>query len=236
MSPLVAPPPTPLSAEERLRSAWERRHESDDIIRFSTAFGWIVLTGGLYSLYVLYQLVRRSREHNRRRLELLEAASDFTWEQARARGLTSELRPQFQRVADRTRNLRALTSEFRDPGLWVGLAFATAGIAQIVAWVHIDRDLVRHDEAERAIERDLAAIYARLGRPISTPDPPHSKGKHRVGGRIIATVASLGIYTIWWMRDVMNDGNAHLRRNWRFDDELARATRDLMYTTILIGA
>jgi hypothetical protein len=213
---------------ERLRIAWQQRNESDYIFRFWSAFVWCVLTGGIYGLYVLYQLVRRSRDHNRRRLELLDAAAAFTWEQAQARGVAEELRPEFQRVSDRMRVLGALTTAFRDPALWVLLTLVTAGIAQYAAWILLDGDLVRHEEAERAIEADLAAIYARLGRPITVLDPSPPKRRHNVAGRIIATFASLGFYAIWWMRDVMNDGNAHCEQNWRFEDGLARASRSLL--------
>jgi hypothetical protein len=216
-------------AADRLRTAYQQRHESDYVFRFGTAFAWCVLTGGVYSLYVLYQLVRRSRDHNRRRLELLEAAAAFTWEQAQARGLTDELRPEFERVSQQMRVLGSLTNAFRDPALWVVLTLVTGGIAQYVAWTLLDGDLVRHEEAERTIESDLGAIYARLGRPIADLDP-RQKGRHNVVGRIIATIASLGLYAIWWMRDVMNDGNAHFEQNWRFEDDLARASRSLLAT------
>jgi hypothetical protein len=215
---------------ERLRTAYQQRHESDYVFRFWTAFGWCLLTGGLYAFYVLYQLVRRSRDHNRRRLELLEAAAAFAWEQAQTRGLTDELRPEFQRVSEHTRVLGGLTNTFRDPALWVVLMLVTGGIAQYVAWILLDGDLVRHEQAEHAIESDLAAIYARLGRPITALDPSPSKGRHNVVGRIIATIASLGFYAIWWMRDVMIDGNAHFEQNWRFEDDLARASRWLLAT------
>jgi hypothetical protein len=217
-------------AAERLRTAYQQRHESDYIFRFGTAFAWCVLTGGVYSLYVLYQLVRRSRDHNRRRLELLEAAAAFSWEQAQARGLTDDLRPEFERVAQQMRVLGGLTNAFREPALWVVLTLVTGSIAQYVAWILLDRDLVRHEEAEREIESDLGAIYARLGRPITDVDLSPPKGRHNVVGRIIATIASLGFYAIWWMRDVMNDGNAHFEQNWRFEDDLARASRSLLAT------
>jgi len=226
--PPVATPPSGEGPSERLRIAWQQRHESDYIFRFWTALGWCLLTGGVYVLYIQYQLVRRSRDHNRRRLEELDAAAEFAWDQAQARGLTEELRPNFQRASDRRRVLGELTTAFRDPVLWVALAVVSGGLAQYVAWILLDGDLVRHAEAEREIECDLAEIYARLGRPITVLDPSPRKQSHNVAGRIIATLASAGFYAIWWMRDVMIDGNAHFESNWRFEDDLARASQALM--------
>ena len=230
---MTQPPLTPsrsgqTSASERLRVAWQRRNESDYIFHFATAFGWLVLTFGAYGLYILYQLMRRSRDHNRRRVELLDAAAAFGWEQAQTRGLADDLRPYFQHIADRMRVLNDLANEFRDPALWTVLSLVSSGIAQYLAWIFIDADLVRHDEAERAIEADLAAIYTRLGRLIAAPDPTPMKGRHNAVGRVAATIASFGFYSIWWMRDLMNEGNDHFEQNWRFEDDLARASQALI--------
>ena len=216
------------SASERLRIAWQRRNESDYIIHFPTALGWIVLTFGVYGLYVLYQLMRRSVEHNRRRVELLDAATTFAWERAQQHGLADELRGDFQRISERMRVLNELRAEFRDPALWTVLTLVSGGIAQYVAWILIDADLVRHDEAERAIEADLAAIFTRFGRLITAPEAAPLKGRHHAVGRVVATFVSLGFYSIWWMRDLMNEGNEHFEANWRFEDDLARASQALM--------
>jgi hypothetical protein len=223
-APQVAPP----TASERLRVAWQRRHESDYIFSFATALGWLLLTCGFYGYYIFYQLVRRSRDHNQRRWELLDAATSFAWEQAQAQGRTEELRPHFQQISERMRGLSELAAEFRDPALWVVLMLVSGGIAQYVGWVLLDVDLVKHEAAERAIESELAAIYARLGRPIAAPDPTPLKGRHNTVGRIVATLASLGFYSLWWMRDLMIEGNAHFERNWQFEDELARASQSFM--------
>jgi hypothetical protein len=80
------PQPGPPAASERLRVAWQRRHESDYIFSFATALGWSLLTCGIYSYYIFFQLMRRSRDHNHRRWELLDAATSFAWEQAQAQG------------------------------------------------------------------------------------------------------------------------------------------------------
>jgi hypothetical protein len=216
------------SASEQLRVAWQRRHESDYIFDFATAFGWILLTCGVYMYYVFYQLMRRSREHNRRRWELLDAATSFAWEQAQARGEAENLRPHFELVSERMRVLSELSTEFRDPALWVVLMAVSASIAQYVGWVLLDGDLVRHEAAERVIEAELATIYARLGCSITAVDPAAVKGGHNVAGRVVATVASCGIYGYWWLHDLMVEGNAHFQSNWRFEDELARASQSLL--------
>ena len=175
-------PPPPMPAADRVRSAWQQRYESDYIFSFWTAFGWTLLTCGIYGFYVLYQQMRRSRDHNRRRVELLDAAMTFAWEQAHEQGKTEQVRPAFERMAPQMAVLRQQTTEFRDPALWVVIDIVTGGIARFVAYVFLDMDLVTHDHAEGAIEAELSQVYAELGTPLTPPDPGRLKGRHNYVG------------------------------------------------------
>src|SRR6185437_3249101 len=132
--PLAMPGPPVPSAAERVRLAAQRRGESDYIFSYWSALGWTILTFGIYGFYVFYQLVRRMRDHNARRLELLDAATAVAWERAGARGLQQELTPSFQRAEAQLATLRQMTFDFRDPVIWVLLAII-AGVAEIVAFV-----------------------------------------------------------------------------------------------------
>ena len=78
------PPPGPpalpaLPPADRVFAAREGRDSTDYIFSFWSALGWTVLTFGIYGFYVFYQLVRRMRDHNARRLEMLDAALAFGW-------------------------------------------------------------------------------------------------------------------------------------------------------------
>jgi len=231
--PPPAPPPgfgaTPgnLAAGDnvaRVRNAYTRRHESDYILEFWSALGWTILTCGIYGFYVLYQLVRRSRDHNARRLEELDAATAVAWAEAERRGLTEELKPQFDSVAGNLAVLRAMTSDFREPLVWVLLSIVT-GIATYIAFILLDGDRVKHDYHEGAVENDLATIYTRLGAPLTGPDPSRLQGKHNYVGRIIATLVTCGVYGLWWYYNMMDDLNRHFRANWAWEDELANAVQ-----------
>jgi hypothetical protein len=106
---------------KRVRLAVQQRGASDYIFGYWSALGRTVLTFGIYGFYVFYQLVRRMRDHNARRLELLDAATTVAWEQAGRQGLQQELAPSFQRAAAHLAVLRQMTADFR---LW-----STAGSA-----------------------------------------------------------------------------------------------------------
>ncbi len=207
-----------------MRIAYQRRYETDYLFDFWTALGWTVLTCGVFGYYVIYQLVRRMRDHNRRRLDLLEAGIAFAWEQAQRRpAVADELRPTFESMAFNLGVLRQMSSDFRDPAIWTLLTLVSSGIATVVAFVLLDGDLVRHTAAERAVQADLARVYTRLGHDLGPVGDTQAKGRHNYGGRIAATIFSLGIYLLWWYRDVMNEPNRHFAEDWAWEDRLGAA-------------
>jgi hypothetical protein len=217
------PGPPAVSAADRVRWAAQRRGESDYIFSFWTALGWTVLTLGIYGFYVLYQLVRRMRDHNARRLELLDAATTAAWEQAGRQGLQQELTPSFQRAAGHLAVMRQMTSEFREPIIWTALAVVAHGIVQIVAFVLLDQDLIRHEQAESGAGQELSLIYGRLGQHLTAPDPGQAKRPDNYVGRIVAAIFTLGIYMFWWYYNQMDEPNKHFASNWAHEQELVTA-------------
>jgi hypothetical protein len=238
--PPPAPPPSPswgtaplgLRPEEHVRLAYRRRHESDYIFTGPGLNCFLtVVTCGIFGFYLLYKLMERMREHNRRRLQLLDGATTFAWERAVAAGLDEELRPGFERIAGHLEPLRAMSRDFRDPAAWVGIAvaasvFANAGfVVYFIAFYLLDDDLFKHDSNEGAIEAELAVIYARLGHRLPEPDPNRVLGKQNYAGRIVATIFTCGIYGLWWLYDMQVGPNRHFPVNWAWEDALANAVQ-----------
>ncbi len=220
--PPTVPGPPPLPPSERVRLAAQRRGETDYIFSYWSALGWTVLTFGIYGLYVFYQLVRRMRDHNARRLELLDAATAAAWEQAGRQGLQRELAPSFQRASAQLGVLRQMTYDFREPVIWVLLA-VVAGVAEIIAFVLLDQDLIKHEQAEAAVEYELSVIYGVLGHPLPAPQQGRVKGPDNYVGRIVAAIVTFGIYMFWWFYNQMQEPNKHFAVNWTQEDELVKA-------------
>ena len=210
-----------LPSPERVRIAYQQRNDSDYIAKFWTAFGWTLLTLGVYGFYIFYQLMRRDRDHNRRRLELIEGATAHAWEAAGRDGLQDELRPNFERLSAHTEVMRKMTNDFRDPVIWLVLTIVT-GLAELIAFIFMDQDLVKHGAAEAAAQAELSEIYTRLGQQLPA-GPVVPKGQHNYVGRIVATVFSFGFYLLWWWADIMREGNDHFEANWAWEDQLANA-------------
>jgi hypothetical protein len=214
---------------DRVLAARYGRDSTDYIFNFWTALGWTVLTLGIYGYYVFYQLVRRVRDHNARRLEMLDAALSFGWEEAGRRGLQAELTPSFERASAHMAVLRKMTSDFRDPVIWTLLSLVAGGIVHIIAFILLDQDLVQHDRAEVGVEYEVALIYGRFGCQVLPPDISRVKGHHNYVGRIIAAVVSFGLYFLWWYHDMMQEPNLHFRTNWPEEDALVAAIQSLQH-------
>ena len=226
--PVVVPGPQqmsfpPSASAERVRLAARRRDETDYIFNYWTALGWTILTFGIYGFYVFYQLIRRMRDHNARRLELLDAATTAAWEQAGRRGLQQELTPSFQRAAGHLAVLRQMTSDFRDPVIWLLLAIVARGITEIVGFVLLDMDLVKHSQAEAGAGYELSVIYGRLGQQVPFPDQGQLKQPDNYVGRVLAAIFTFGIYMFWWYYNQMEEPNKHFISNWAQEDYLVHA-------------
>jgi hypothetical protein len=231
---------------QRLRMAYQRRYETDYIAQFWSAFGWGILTLGIFWFYMLFELVRRLKDHHARRLEMLDAANAYAWEVAGQRSLQDDLRPHFERAAAGLENLRLIGTKLKDPVVWlailIGTFFATIaflrlpylgainvlGIAVLfVVYCGLDRDLINHDTAEGDVEAELATIFSWLGQPLPQPDPARINGKHNYVARIIVSIVTLGIYTFWWTYNLMNEPNRHFEINWAWEDTLAHDAQAL---------
>ena len=220
--PPQMPTPPPVPAAERVRLAARRRNETDYIFHYWAALGWTILTFGIYGLYIFYQLIRRMRDHNARRLELLDAATAVAWEQAGRQGLQQELAPSFERAAGHLAVLRQMTGDFRDPVIWLLLAIVV-GIVQIVGFVLLDQDLVKHGQAEAGAGHELSVIYGRLGQHLPAADRGQVKRPDNYVGRILAVVFTFGLYMFWWLYNQMQEPNKHFVSNWAQEDDLVNA-------------
>ncbi len=122
-----------------------------------------------------------------------------------------------------------MTTDFRDPTIWLLLSIVGGrlGFVEIIAYVFLDGDLVKHDIAEGGAESEVATIFSRLGQPVPQPDPARIKGKHNYIARVIVSIVTVGIYAFWWTYNMMNEPNRHFEVNWAWEDSLAQAAQAL---------
>lgn len=213
----------PAAPADRLRAAVTQRNTTDYVFAFWTALGWTILTCGIFGYFVIYQMFKRSVDHNLRRIEVLDSLTALAWERAYAAGRGEELTPHFHAIGAQINEMRRVAAEFRDPALWTLISAFTGGIGQILGYVFLDQDLCAHEAAERSAEEQLAGVLGALGMPVNLPAAPAPKQRHNVGGRVVALLASCGVYGLWWQYDLMEEGNANYRNDWAREDALLQA-------------
>ena len=140
---------------------------------------------------------------------------------ANSTGRAEELRPRFERIGAELGVLRQMTTDFRDPVIWTVISIVASTIVHIILYVLLDQDLVKHDAAERAIETELSAVYGALGADLPAPSGA-PKQPHNYVGRVIAAVLT-GIYSLWWLYNIMDEANRHFEENWAWEDSLRHA-------------
>ena len=219
-TPLTVPSPT---ATDRIRRAVADRSTSDYHFHFWSAFGWTLLTFGIYSFYIFYQLMRRSRDHNRRRLALLDAATEDAWQRATKLDKTDELKPEFVQIRSDVEGLRGMDGDSREPIFWLVASIIGGGLVWLAGSVLLDQDLLRHEHGERAAEARLTKVYAALGLVLPAPQPA-TKQAHNYVGRILAVVFTFGLYSLWWVADLMREGNVNYQQDYAWEDALAQST------------
>ena len=212
----------PADPGERMRQAIRERTSADYVFHFWSAFGWTLLTIGLYWFYAFYQLMRRSRDHDRRRAELLSAAHDLAWQRAIEQGRADALRPRFEAVRADVESLEAMTGDSRDPILWTLASVIGNGLVWIAAALLLDQDLVRHESRERAAEAGLTSLFAELGTTLPSPVPA-AKQPHNYVGRLLAVLFTFGMYSLWWVADLMREGNANYQLGYAWEDAVGRS-------------
>jgi hypothetical protein len=95
-------------------------------------------------------------------------------------------------------------------------------IVDIILFILLDGDLVKHDAAERAAEAELAGIYGARGAELAPPTGA-AKQPHNYVARVIVTIVTVGIYFLWWTYNIMVDENQHFEENWAWEDSLRHA-------------
>ncbi len=104
------------------------------------------------------------------------------------------------------------------------LAIIARGITEIIAFVLLGQDLIKHGHAEAGAGHELSVIYGRLGQHLTSPDEAQVKRPDNYVGRILATIFTFGIYLFWWFYNQMDEPNKHFTSNWVQEDTSSTPT------------
>ena len=201
-----------------LESDLKERPATDIEIRFWPALLLSLITFGIYSYVVIWRLVSRRDRHFRRIVRLTEDAGVYLRDRGADEGVDVEgVLTRLKRVERSTR----LYAYERGATLWTLLVFL-AGIALWVLWYVLMEDFQKHEEDEETI---VSAINHGLGLLGQDANLTYER---QVPARsfwqfMILTLITFGIYGVYWLYCMVEDGNRHFRAQAEWEAQLAAA-------------
>lgn len=201
-----------------LESDLSERAATDIEIRFWPALLLSLITFGIYSYWVIWRLVSRRDRHFRRIARLAEDAGVYL----RDRGADErvEVEAVLRRLKRVERSTRLYAYE-RGATLWTLLVFL-AGIALWVLWYVLMEDFRKHEEDEEtivsAINHGLGLLGQNVNLTYARQIPARSFWQF-----MILTLITFGIYGIYWLYCMIEDGNRHFRAQAEWETQLAAA-------------
>lgn len=216
-----------MSPEQFLVAEAGRRGETDYRFSWPTYFGWSVLTLGIFGHYATYKLVERRREHVKRRL----AFSSYLWHTLAARADAAGRRSAVQEALDNLSRIHAQIEAYerrnrRDPAMWTllrivsGSFFFAAG-----AYVNhfLNQDLRFLDTWEASFAQNVEWILQQLGYTVGIPARSREVPERNTWLFVFLSVATAGLFSVWWRRATMIDGNAHFDADDQMEDAILRS-------------
>ena len=201
-----------------LESDLKERPATDIEIRFWPALLLSLITFGIYSYVVIWRLVSRRDRHFRRIARLTEDAGVYLRDRGADEGVDVEgVLTRLKRVERSTR----LYAYERGATLWTLLVFL-AGIALWVLWYVLMDDFQKHEEDEETIVSAINHGLGLLGQEANLTYERQVPAR-RFWEFMILTLITFGIYGIYWLYCMVEDGNRHFRAQAEWETQLAAA-------------
>ena len=212
-----------LSYEQFVVAEARRREETDYRFNYWTYLGWTILTFGIYSHYATYKLVERRSAHAQRRLAFLS----YFWHALNARAEAAGKKEEVTEGLDNLSRIYQQMEAFerrnkREPILWMLLRFVFTVVGAYINHF-LNKDLRFYDEWESSYAANAEWVMQRLGINVQIPPRRKPVADRSTGLYVFLTIITLGIWSLVWRAQVMNDGNDHFDDDDGIENELLRA-------------
>jgi hypothetical protein len=187
------------------------REEKDKRLNFWLALFLGILTCGLYSIYVLYCLIRRNEQHIDRSYHLVEDARNLLREEAEAKTLA--IKDEIVRVEMAIRE----KIEKKEAVLWTVLSLFVP-LAGLYVYYFLHKDLRTHETQEKAFFDSVSAIFGKLQKPLLVFEPTTPERNFWL--YLVLTLVTCGLFGIYWWYVLIEDGNRHLDEHAKAEDVL----------------
>lgn len=190
-------------------------------ILWYTAASIMLIAAHLFNAYIVYRLVDRRNRHFRRVLRLFESMKDYIVAVSVEKGVY--VRDRLQLLE---RDIRDASYEWveRDAFVWAILQFIPVIGLLILIYVYhfLNRDFLAHSRMERYTLSSFSSVAMEVNprfRPIGF-NPDYVFPDRSTAVYIVATIATLGLFVIYWVYTLAKDPNEHFKEHRIMEDRL----------------
>jgi len=187
------------------------REEKDKRLNFWLALFLGIITCGLYSIYVLYCLIRRNEQHLDRSYKLFEDTRNLLKEGADAKGFPVKDEVVRIEIAIRDR------IEKKEAVLWIVLTLFVP-FAGLYVYYFLNKDLRLHEKQEKAFFDALNQAFGKLQKPLVVYEPKTPDRNFWL--YLVLTLVTCGLFGLYWYYVLIEDGNRHFDEHARAEDVL----------------
>lgn len=193
------------------------RTESDWTASPGMAIFLSLITCGIYSFYLIYKLVERRDRHFTRMANVANLTIALLREKAESTGETGKIATELQRLDYIQRGLFEQSRE-RGAGMWLLIAVLTSGIGTLIIYYLLTEDMGKHAELEQDFFTTTSSALKKLGLAGAASQAPASAPQRNTVLYVILTIVTLGIFALYWLFVLIDDGNSNFSAQAPWED------------------
>jgi NADH:ubiquinone oxidoreductase subunit 6 (subunit J) len=181
----------------------------------------LVIVGFIIYIIINYKLLKRNEAHSSRERMLREGIFDYLTSKARERGMEGA-------IASQIATMQMIHSESNGEETnqhgWLAILLIIPVVNFFVllyVLYILTQYNIKHDQRWNAFTQQTQSARQVLGIPIVFASWKNTP-KMSFWLYLIASIFTLGIFTIYWYYALMKDMNEHYKTQWQFEDQLIK--------------
>jgi len=181
----------------------------------------ILIAVHLFNVYIVYRWIDRRNKHFRRVLKLFESMRDYIVVVSTERGV--HVKGKLQLLE---RDIRDAGYEWgeRDALIWAILQLIPIIGLPILIYVYhfLNKDFYTHSKMERYVLSSFSSVALEVDpsfKPVSF-HPDYEFPDRSTAIYIVATIATLGFFILYWVYTLTKDPNEHFKEHRIMEDKL----------------
>ncbi|MDD5749059.1 MAG: DUF4234 domain-containing protein [Actinomycetota bacterium] len=181
-----------------------------------------LVTFGIYGWFIFYKLMDRRDQHFVRIANVVNTAVALLKEKANQSGKTQEIAQELPQIEMLQREIYEQSRE-RGAALWLIIGIITGGIGVLIGYYFIMDDFQKHDVCESQFFSLMSSALAKLGRSTEASSAVPNIPERNFAIYVLLSFLTCGIFGLYWMYVLIEDGNTHFEAQVAWEDYLYKA-------------